>query len=143
MIRGLSLEISNSTPIVFASVRGVVERIPLGLISTGLTKLVAYLVAIANNNGGIVMIDEIENGFYYDSMPAIWRILYRFSREHNVQLFASSHSAECLNAAATIIEGHEDDFCVLRAERKDGECSVRYFNGITFKHAIAEHAEVR
>jgi hypothetical protein len=143
MVKGLSLEIGDGLPMVFGEVEGVPEKIPLGLVSTGLTRLVAYLVAIANNTGGIVIIDEIENGFYFDAMPKIWKVLRDFCVRHEVQLFASTHSAECLEAAAEAANGHEEDFSLLRAERKEGSSIIRQFTGTSFRNAMIQDAEVR
>ena len=142
-LKDLSIEISNDVPMVYASIHGATEKMPLGLISTGLSRLVAYLVAIANSRGGIVIVDEIENGFYFESMKDIWEMLWEFCLIYDVQLFASTHSAECLNAAAKIVDEHESDFCLLRTERGLDSSSVRYFSGVTFRDAIEQHADVR
>jgi len=142
-LNDLSIEVSNDIPMVFASITGVAEKIPLGLISTGLSRLVAFLVAIANSEGGILIVDEIENGFYFDSMKDIWEILRKFCLRYDVQLFASTHSAECLEAAGEAAVGNEDDFSLLRTERKKDVSIVRQFTGMTFKNAMMQDAEVR
>jgi hypothetical protein len=142
-IRDLSIEIANDVPMVYASIAGVPEKMPLGLVSTGLSRLIAFLVAIANNQGGIVIVDEIENGFYFDSMKDIWELLRKFCERYDVQLFASTHSAECLEAAGEAAAGNEDDFSLLRTERNKDVSIVRQFTGMSFRNAMMQDAEVR
>jgi AAA ATPase domain/AAA domain, putative AbiEii toxin, Type IV TA system len=143
MIADLSLELSYSQPMVYASIEGSREKIPVGLISTGVNKLFAYLVAIADFENGVVIIDEIENGFYYDTMSKVWEVLYDFCREYKVQLFASTHSSECLDVLKGVMKGHEPDFSLLRAVRQDDGCIIRQFTGDQFLAAMEEEMEVR
>jgi AAA15 family ATPase/GTPase len=142
-IQELSIEIANDIPIVYASIEGVAEKMPLGLVSTGLSRLIAFLVAIATNPEGIVIVDEIENGFYFDSMKDIWELLRKFCEKYDVQLFASTHSAECLEAAGEAAAGKEDDFSLLRTERNKDVSIVRQFTGMSFRNAMMQDAEIR
>ena len=65
------------------------EPVPLNSISAGVAKFVSYILTISAMENGVVLIDEIENGFYFDKMPSIWRSLFRLAKKHNVQIFAS------------------------------------------------------
>lgn len=143
IIEGLSLEFHNSVPLIHASIKGVPEKMPVGLVSTGVAKMVAYLVSIADKNGGVVIIDEIENGLYYNKMSEVWQVLYKFCKDNNVQLFASTHSAECLNSLQTAMSEDSDDFCLLRTEREGEDYVIRQFSGKTLKSALHQHAEIR
>jgi len=143
MITDLSLEIGYNQPMVFASIEGNQEKMPLGLVSTGINKLFAYLVSIADQENGIVMVDEIENGFYYDTMGKIWQVIYDFCIKYNVQFFVSTHSLECLNALEPVLKEHEDKFTLLRAEKVEGKCNIRQFSGLNFRRALEQEIEVR
>jgi AAA15 family ATPase/GTPase len=136
-IEDLSIELIGKTPKVFVSIKNREEKIPIGLVSTGVTKIFAYLVAIASQKGGIVIIDEIENGFYYDTLPQIWKSLYKFAKRYEVQLFVSTHSEECLSALESIVSEHPEDFTLLRAEKESGKPSIiKHFDGKGLLNAL-------
>jgi len=142
-ITGLSLEINSLSTMVHTRISGKIEKVPIGLVSTGVTKVLAYLVAIANNPKGVVIIDEIENGFYYDTMVSIWTTLHAFSRKYDVQLFASTHSRECLKAIEPAVSGDVDDFSLLRAVREEDRSKINSFEGRDLLSALEEEVEIR
>lgn len=143
-IEGLSIEINSGLPMVYAALKGVSEKLPLGLVSTGINKALAYLTAIAHNHGGIVIVDEIENGFYYTTMGDVWKTLHKFCLKHETQLFASTHSKECLQALADYAqETNPNDFGLIRAVRDGEHCIVRQFSGEQFTGAVEDNIEIR
>lgn len=46
-----------------------------------------------------LLIDEIENGLYYRGLEDFWSGLITVLVDQNVQLFATTHSRECMEAA--------------------------------------------
>jgi ABC-type lipoprotein export system ATPase subunit len=142
-IKDLSLEMSGGSTMLFARVDGLPQRIPLSLASGGMSKLAAILLAMPQQAGGIVLVDEIENGFYHKRMPQIWETLLDFARLYKCQLFVSSHSVECLAAAASLAAKNPGDFAVMRTVLESDGTKVRQFSGETFVDAIQEQIEVR
>jgi len=142
-INDLSVETHGTMPMVHADVLSLPEKIPVGLISSGVNKLVALLVAIATQKHGTLIIDEIENGFHFRAMPGIWQCLYEFCKQSSVQLFVSTHSQECLESLKQVIKGHERDFSLLRTVRENEGCIIRQFNGDKFLGALEEDIELR
>lgn len=142
-VEDLSVESSARTPTIFASVRGLEEKIPVNLLSTGVTKIMSVVLGMSNQQGGMVLIDELENGLYWDRLPSIWRALVRFSKQYNVQVFASTHSQECLEAAASAADENEDEFSLLRVEKANGHSIVRQFSGTSLRASMDVEAEVR
>lgn len=144
-VRGLSVETQGATPMVHADITSLPEKIPVGLISSGVNKLVALLCAIATQKHGVLIVDEIENGFHFRAMPEIWRTVYEACRNYHVQLFASTHSQECLESLTDLIKNRDQDFSLLRAVREEekGGCIVRQFSGEQFLGALEEEVELR
>jgi hypothetical protein len=71
-IEALSIEFLAGVPQVFASVRGSPNKMPLGLVSDGVNRLLAILVGIAYYKDGVVLIDQLEDGIYYERFPSVW-----------------------------------------------------------------------
>jgi putative AbiEii toxin of type IV toxin-antitoxin system len=113
-ITGLSIQSSAQVPMLFATVTNIPEKIPLSLTSGGMNKLAAILLAPANQPGGVVIIDEIETGFYHKRLPMIWKSIHALAVEYKSQVFASTHSAECLEAVAELAEQYPEDFSIIR-----------------------------
>jgi hypothetical protein len=142
-LEDLSIEFSAGAPLLHVSMRSLEDKIPLSLVSDGISKLVSMLVAAATFSKGLLLVDELENGLYYKCLAAVWPALLRFCRQYDTQLFASTHSMECLRAALPAIAAHDAEFCLIRTERVDGECSARVFAGADLRSAIEQEVEFR
>ena len=143
LVQSLSIEVQDGTPMLFASVNGIPGKIPVEFVSSGLTKYITLLCAILANAGGVVLIDEIENGFHYSKLPALWTQLHKFCAEHDVQLFASTHSLECLRALSGAVAANPDDFALLRMTAADGQATVEKFGGDMIEAALEQRVEIR
>lgn len=138
-ITDLTVGISSGTNALYATVAGMPDKIPLSLVSSGLNKLVALLCALPTKRGSVLLVDEIENGLHYKRLPAVWSALLSMCETHQGQVFASTHSDECLRAAAALAEKRPKDFSVIHIG-KDG---VRQFSGERFVEAIEHNIEIR
>jgi hypothetical protein len=48
--------------------------------------------------GWCVLVDEIDSGVHYSVLEQYWDAIFRISSELGVQVFATTHSRECINA---------------------------------------------
>jgi len=142
-IDNLTIEYNSSVGTLFASIVGHKEKLPLGLVSDGVHKLVAYLLGIQSFRGGAILIDQIEDGFYYERLASIWKILHDFAVDNNVQIFATTHSQECLTAMLPTIVKNRDNFVLLKAERENDSCSVTQVKSKFFEAALEQDFEIR
>ena len=106
------------------------QMIPMALHSAGLDRFVAILLGIASAPKGIVLVDQLENGLYYETLPAVWKAIHRFANEYKTQVFVTTHSSECLQAAGGAIHSVPSDFALVRANLDDqGERWLDTFSG--------------
>jgi hypothetical protein len=115
----------------------------LTTVSRGIYKLVSILLALVETPGGIVVIDEIENGIFYENYQDVWSILYTFAVDTNCQLFITSHSMECLQGLIPTMKGNESDFTLLRSERSGNEIIIRHMTGRAMEAALLRDGELR
>jgi hypothetical protein len=141
-IKGLDIEIESGTSYIFADVGGP-RKLRLGLVSGGLEKLVSILIGIQTIPHGAILIDEIENGIHYTKLQSLWSIIRDFACANDTQIFASTHSWECLKAAQATIERHPADFGLIRTEFKGQQHSVKQFNGKRLLGALKQSGEIR
>jgi AAA15 family ATPase/GTPase len=129
---------------LYAKLRGVKKPRPLTIVSAGAAKYLNILLSIAFVKEGIVMVDEIENGIYWKKMPKIWQTLRNFCNYNNVQLFAATHSNECIQALLPIMNENVEDFSLIRTEvDNNGDYKIRQFYGKSFRAALEKKGEVR
>lgn len=97
---------------------GIGELVPLHLMGEGIVHLLKIILAIYNYPNGIVLIDEIENGLHHSVMLNVWKAIAQAARQSNVQLFATTHSWECTQAAhVAFMESETYDFRLHRLDR--------------------------
>ena len=75
------------------------------------------------------MIDEIENGLHHAILVDLWRKVRDWSNRWSVQVFATTHSQECLKAAIEAFREHQDDLTIHNLYRRDGELQAATFAG--------------
>ena len=144
-VRGISIESAAGEFAIFANIAGEKEeKIPIGMLSSGMSKYFSILTVLASNPNGVLLIDEIENGFYYESMNAILKSICDFAEDNRVQIIATTHSSELLNAFALAVEGREEDFSILRSKQaQNGTVEINISRGKAAVSAIRQDLEVR
>src|ERR1019366_7298918 len=129
-IADIKLLIHGGSAMLFARATDKELAIPVANISGGINRVLGIQLAIAAHPKSVLTIDEIENGIYYKSMSGVWRGLLHFIRRFDSQIFATTHSLECLKALVTAAAGDMDDIALWRIGRgEDGSPVVRQFNG--------------
>jgi AAA domain, putative AbiEii toxin, Type IV TA system/AAA ATPase domain len=134
---------TGGQPALYASLGYLKEKLPVSYLSAGIGRFITMLSAVLLRRKGIVLIDEIENGLSYKAFAALWKYLLAFAVENDTQIFASTHSSECVKALLPAMEGHEADFALLRAERMNGSSGIAAIEGKFLEAAIDQGVEVR
>ncbi|MGA2868980.1 MAG: ATP/GTP-binding protein, partial [Verrucomicrobiota bacterium] len=88
----------SSSPLIYADL-GLSEMIPVTQLGQGFNRLLDIYSEIVAADAKVLLIDEIENGLHHSVMPVIWRGLFLAAKEFDVQIFATTHSWECILAA--------------------------------------------
>lgn len=123
---------------------GIGEMIPVPLMGEGTGRLLSILLAIVANRDGIVLVDEIENGFHYKVMQGVWRAISQAARRANAQVIATTHSWECIGAAHAAFT-HDDvyDFRLHRLDSVDGGIELVGYDREALGAALEVEMEVR
>ena len=120
-IRRLELLYPANKPMLYVDI-GSDQLVPLTYMGEGLGYVLYLQLAIMTANNGTVLIDEFENGLHYVALVDAWKAVGIAARQSSVQVFATTHSWECVLAAhRAFAESDEDDFRLHRLERRDGE----------------------
>lgn len=76
----------------------VAAPLPLGSLGEGMNRLFGIALAAVNARGGILLVDEVESGLHYSVQPDLWRLIFQIANRLNVQVFATTHSWDCIAA---------------------------------------------
>lgn len=142
-IKRLSVIVRAGVPVFHADI-GVGRLLPVPLLGDGMARLLSLALAIGNAEGGIVLVDEIENGLYHGVMVDVWKAIATFARQFDVQIFATTHSYECIRAAHQAFEEDSQyDFHLHRLERVQDDIRVVTYNKDTLGAALESGLETR
>ena len=90
------------------------------------------------------MIDEIENGFHHSVLSLVWAAIGEAARRYDTQVFATTHSFECIEAAhEAFCENRPYAFRLHRLDRVENETKVITYDQETLGAAIRSGLEVR
>jgi hypothetical protein len=131
------------SPIV-VRLRGSEARVPIGSMGDGLKRLLVLSVNLVTSAGGCLFVDEIDTGLHYSVIAQMWRLIIETASRLGVQVFASTHSLDCIQALAAVCEKSSplgNEVAVHRVQ--DGtESTVRY-SGEDVALAIRHEMEIR
>jgi hypothetical protein len=125
---------------------GLERLLPINVMGDGVIRLLHMLLAISETENGIVLIDEIENGFHAIAQDIVWTTLFQATREFNVQLFATTHSLECVkafNGCYLTRENGADDARLVRIERQGDQYRAVNYNPRVLEASLEKDWEVR
>jgi len=143
-ITGISF---GTNQIIYVDV-GINQLVPINLSGDGIRRYLSLLLALYNSKGGIVLIDEIENGLHFSTLIHLWDDLIRLSQELDVQLFITTHNIDTLCSLKLALEkeNNKDFQQQVRAytlKNIKGEHKSYKYDFESFEHAIDYEIELR
>ena len=118
---------------------------PINMMGDGMRKLVALLASVFAHKGGVLLIDEIDNGFHYSVMPTLWKAIIDAAITNKVQIFATTHNIDSLKGlhrASDDMKFNELSLYKLIGKQDGRLITVRY-NTEQFSFAIKQELELR
>ena len=123
---------------------GIGKKIPLSLMGQGINRLTSILLAISHAKNGIVLVDELENGFHHSVLASVWEVIASYAKSNKTQIMATTHSRELiLGAVEGVPEDLRNDFKYIRIHRKEDEFKIKNYNFENLSIALEHEIEVR
>lgn len=96
-------------------ITGLPHPVPLKSLGDGMLRVLQLILKIFPAQGGILLIDEFENGLHYSVQEEVWHLLFTLAKQLDVQIFATTHSWDCVSSFAKVaIEQKEVEGVALR-----------------------------
>ena len=126
---------------------GLNKRIPINMMGDGARKILSILTSIYECKNGIVLIDELSNGFHYSVMKGVWRAIVSVAKKNNVQIFATTHdldSIKGLRDAAMSGEEYDDSIVCFNLQRTaDYELKSYTYSLDSVDYSLTQEIEIR
>lgn len=129
--------------IPMAKIAGADSPIPLRSLGEGMNRLLGIALALANAKNGMLLIDEVDSGLHYTVQPDLWRLIFQTARRLNVQVFATTHSWDCIEGFQKAAQVSEEDGMLIRLENRQGEIIPILFDEHRLSIATRQDIEVR
>ena len=129
----------------FSAITNDGDQHPLKNLGGGAVRLLKLYLNIFAARGGIVLVDEVENGIHYSVLRNFWTRARDWMHECNVQFIATTHSAECIDAAMEAFADAPGGLAIHKLYIEDESENVKAatFTGETLEGARNLNLEVR
>ena len=71
-------------------------------------RLLALRLSFVGTANGFLLIDEIDTGLHWTVMEEMWQFVVEVARKLNVQVFATTHSYDCIRGLGTLLQSRAD-----------------------------------
>jgi AAA15 family ATPase/GTPase len=118
---------------------------PLKSMGDGINRILTIILALLNVENGYLFIDEFENGLHYTVQEDLWKIIFHLANQLNIQIFATTHSNDCINAFQKVLNAHQNNVTgqYIRLENKNNEIREVSYSDDEIKYASENNIEVR
>lgn len=131
-------------PVVAIEIEGTARPIPLPEMGDGTRRVLGIVLAMINARGGVLLIDEVENGLHHTAQDMVWTAIVSLSEQLDVQVFATTHSWEAVSAFQEAANRSSAKGMLYRLEREvDGGIYAERYSEKDVSVAVEHQVEVR
>lgn len=152
-LRDLHVVSERGAPMLWGDL-GATSLLPVEAMGDGMTRVLQLVLGVtATPTGRVFLVDEIENGLHHGALEAFWRVLITAAASRGAQVFATTHSLECIRAATRAaaalseggVEGRKGDelLRMFRVDRRGDDVAVADYSHEALVSAEALDFEVR
>ncbi|MDC4717970.1 ATP/GTP-binding protein [Acinetobacter sp. YH01020] len=130
-------------------IEGVDFPIPLKSMGDGIIRLFQLSLRLYEAKDGFLFIDEFENGLHFGVQKQAWETVFELSKSLNIQVFATTHSWDCIESFTQVaLERTDIEGCLFRIGKptrgpmKD-KTTATIFTEDDLKILSQSHVEVR
>lgn len=126
------------------------EEMPVALNSMGdgMLRILQLILAVFPARGGMLLIDEFENGLHYSVQEEVWKMIFMLAKELDIQVFATTHSLDCIHSFTKVALDSPDNGVLFKMSRSKltsdhGKIIATVYDEEALKTVTASDLEVR
>ena len=86
----------------------VPRPVPLNSLGDGMLRVLQLALKLFPAKGGFLLIDEFENGLHYSVQEKVWALLFDMAEKLDIQVFATTHSWDCIESFTNAAIARQD-----------------------------------
>lgn len=117
--------------------------VPLRTFGNGLSRLFGMLLFLVNASGGLLLIEEFENGIHHSVQIEVWKMIFRLAQKLEIQVFATTHSWDAIEAFQRAASASQAKGSLVRLVRRDDQIIATVFSEDELAVVTRSKIEVR
>lgn len=117
--------------------------VPLRTFGDGVNRLLGIILSLTCAKNGVLLVDEIENGLHHSILTKVWTVIFQMAQALNVQVFATSHSWDCIESFQTAANLDDEDGVLVRLTSKGDTVVPTLFKEEELRIAARDQIELR
>jgi AAA15 family ATPase/GTPase len=144
-IQRLGVTMSEIPKKVLVKLKNKSWPVPLNSMGDGMSRILTLTMALVSTEKGILLVDEIETGLHYEAQLDMWRLVFKTAQDLDVQVFATTHSWDCIAAFKEALQELEDQSVakLFRLDSKYGKLRAVEYDAEEIRIAVNQGVEVR
>lgn len=128
---------------------GPQRPVPINSMGDGMARILQLILKVFSAKGGFLLIDEFENGLHYSVQEKVWEMMFMLADKLDIQVFATTHSWDCIESFAKVAQKREaGDGVLFRVGRSirtsdNGKITATVFDGQQLFDLTQAEMEVR
>lgn len=127
---------------------GLSRLIPINMLGDGIRKILAIITSLYGCKGGVIFIDEIDNGMHFSSLSSLWRAVIKTANLLNVQVFATTHNIESLQSLSKVLcddcaDSTNKTMCYSLRHMENDDVNAYEYPYDKFQYVINQEIEIR
>jgi hypothetical protein len=102
---------------------------PLSVCGDGMQRAVQIAFTVPLVKGGVLLVDEIESALHVSVLAQVYELLATACEQHDVQLFATTHSLEAVDAILKSESGRKEGVVAYRLPQAGAQEKPARFSG--------------
>jgi AAA15 family ATPase/GTPase len=142
-IEDIGIDVRNFQPKIL--IEGNQGPMPLSKFGDGLNRLFRIALCLVNAKDKTLLIDEFEAGLHHSIQKQLWEIIFKYAKEWNIQVFATTHSLDTIENYFYIASREENrdlsNYFILNRHKEITK--PVYFDLSDMKFALETNLEMR
>lgn len=127
---------------------GLSRLVPINMLGDGIRKMLAIITSLYSCKGGVIFIDEIDNGLHFSSLSSLWKAIIKTAELLDVQVFATTHNIESLQSLDKVLyddcaESRDKIMCYSLRHMDTDELKAYEYPYDKFNYVINQEIEIR
>lgn len=122
------LSLTGDRPAVYLTHRRL-GIAPLSVFGDAVRRICLLASSITHLKDGLLLIDEIETGMHVSTLPSVFEWLHAAAERHGVQVIATTHSLEAVDAMIGVRRtGNDEDAVAFHLDQEEDVTAVKRFD---------------